>query len=226
LLNKQVKPQHLQRTKNLPLAPQIAEKLAAAEEHLADLQLRLGSIALADQLGEVGASEELAALGGQLRSATDAVAQLGAAHQRALEADAATEAAALRERQAASLEALEGHAAARLEVVIRLAASIEAAHRDFNLMRDLTDQMLASVPEGASVPPGLILEFPATLIAGEMFRHSEPGGVCLPGSQPPDFSFRDHPGAIEPAVDVVKRSNAWLVDLIRDQIGAAVGDAA
>jgi hypothetical protein len=59
-----------------------------------------------------------------------------------------------------------------------------------------------------------------------MFRHSEPGGVCLPGGVPPDFTFRDNPAAVEPAVEIVKRSNAWLVDLIRNQIGAAVGGAA
>jgi hypothetical protein len=115
---------------------------------------------------------------------------------------------------------------ARLEAMSRLAAGLEAAHRDFNQLRDLTDQMLSSVPEGAALPPGVTLEIPPSSIAAEMFRHARTGDVCLPGAAPPDFSFRDLPTSIEPAADVVRRDNTWVLEVIRNQIGAAADEAA
>jgi hypothetical protein len=206
--------------KTLPLAPQIAEKVSAAETRLSDLHSELGELAFAAQLGDAEADAKLDALSEKLRGATEAVAQLRAAHQRALEADAAAEAAALRERQAASLEALERHATARLEVMTRLASAIGTAHRALNEFRDLSDKMVNAVPEGVTLPAGLVLE-PLSAIAAEMFRHAETGGHVLPGAVPPDFTYRDSPSTIEPLADLVKRNNEWLIGLLRDQLREA-----
>jgi hypothetical protein len=204
--------------KTLPLAPQIAEKLSAAETRLFNLHGELGEVALAAQLGDAEADAKLDVLSEKLRGATEAVAQLRAAHQRALEADAAAEAVALRERQAASLEALERHATARLEVMTRLANAIETAHHALNEFRDLSDKMVNAVPEGVS-PPGLVFE-PLSAIAAEMFRHAETGGHVLPGAIPPDFSRRDAPSTIEPITALVERNNHWLIGFLRDQLGS------
>jgi hypothetical protein len=196
------------------LADRIAQRLAAAEANLAALQQRLGAVSLADQLGEPGAGDELIELARQLRAATDAIDQLRAAHQAALAADATADAAALRSRQADQLAALEEHAAGRLEAMTRLAASLEAAHRDFSLFRGLTDRMVNVMGSAAQ---GGLPEFPVSMVANEMYRLAEHGSVALPGAVPPDYSFRDRPTAIEPAVDIVRRNNGWLIGLLRDR---------
>jgi hypothetical protein len=201
-----------------PLAPQIAERLTAAEARLAGLERQLGDATLSDQLGLLGGSENLAALTKELREGRETVAALRVAHARALERDAAAEADARLARQRAALAVVESHAAARLEHATKLAAAYAAAHTAYKALREATDAMMSALPEGTALPPGLALYDSSALWLAEQWRLHEPGGPHLPGAVAPDVTMLDQPQNVVPAVAVYQQSNAAVLDALTQQI--------
>jgi hypothetical protein len=211
-----------------PIAPAVAEKLAAAEQHRANLEGHIATAALDAALERQGAALRVTTLDKQLAAARDKCQQLAAALRLARQQDARALAAADANARQAQLAVMKEHAEARLKAMTEFGIAIKAAAEAYAQFLDCTDQMAVAMPTG--VIPQMIhwgmLEtmiegrlFPAEIdkiVSGEMFRHAK-GRGALPGARPLTEGFRLRPDAIEPATESVARVNYYLVSPISER---------
>jgi hypothetical protein len=188
------------------LAPQVGEKLEAAEARLAGLKTQIAELALDDALARPGAPEKLAAQNKQIGGAQTAADQLRLAHRLALAKDARATAEARNRIRAAQFAAMQNHARGRFEAMVEMCVGLETAAKAYRRYLVLTDKMAAALPIGTTFPPG-------------MSAHPEQGGI-LPGAHPMTLSLADRPHEAEPISESVKRINEHFLSAVKDQIEA------
>lgn len=199
-----------------PLAPDIANTLAAAEAELFELEAKHGNLALDAMAGEPDAASRLATLTRDLSSARENVATLKAAHKAAVDRDEANiraQRAALRKTQIA---AMRKHLDARDAAAIALSASIADAARHYRTLLDRSTKARSACPIGAIWPTATDCEPDPIrrLVQYELFRLSAtegnqdgralPGAMMLPG-------YQWQPAAIPPLVDAIKRGSEHAI---------------
>jgi hypothetical protein len=220
------------------LAPQVGEKLAAADARLAGLKTQIAELALDEALARPGAPEKLAALNKQIGGAQIEADQLRLAHRLALTRDARSTAEARARIRSAQFAAMGNHARGRFEAMVEMCVGLETAAKAYRRYLDLTDKMAAALPIGTTFPAGMSAYsmelkvdgkiYPSELgplIAGEMFRHAgvadpEHSGLLLPGAHPPTMAMAYQPDAIEPISESVRRINEHFLATVKDQIEA------
>jgi len=216
------------------LAAEVAPKLEAARTHFAELEEHVGAAALAVAIGELGAADRLTELNVQVEAARRDVVQLEAAHRLAEQRDAAAKATLAAQARQAQLAELQRCADKRLDAMLTVSAGLAAAGRAYTDFLDATIAMSRAFPtgvvqfninwaqldamvDGRTFPAGIDV-----VIAGELWKHADPsraGHACgaLPGARPPTESLRLRPALIETAAEAVKRTNKYLVQLVKER---------
>ena len=215
------------------LAAEVAPKLEAARSRLAELEGHVSTAALAAALNEVGAANRLAQLNSEVDIARRDVAQLEGAHRLAVQRDAQAQAAIEAKARQAELGAFQRHADARFEAMVEVCAASEVLAKAYTKFLSATADMARAMPTGM-IPHAVMWNmldimidggvFPAAIdvvVGAEMYRHgdlSRPERYgMLPGARPPTEAMRLRPHVIEPATEAVKRSNEYLIGMIREK---------
>jgi hypothetical protein len=208
-----------------PLAPQVAERLAAAEAAQADLQTRVSALALDEELGESGAGTRRKALEAELASAVATVTRLRNAHRQALQRDARAEIASTAKRLETQFAELQHAAGVRHAAMVQLCTAIEAASNAYRTYIAATTVMQDVFPDGTKRPAGseIMFSYATDLVAGEMHRHSDPGqigqrGSALPGARSPHFNLTFDPAGAVPAHVTVEGWNSFILESVKRQI--------
>jgi hypothetical protein len=222
-----------------PIAPAVAEKLAAAEQHRADLESEIAVVALDAALERPGAAAKLSALEKQINVARDRCSQLSAASRLAKQRDSRMEIQATAKARQAQVATMQRHADARLKAMEDFSRSIKPAADAYAKFLTETDNMANAAPTGI-LQQAIIWDLLETMLdgqvwpasvdiiaAGEIYRHSAAakGRALMPGASPPTMQLRDMPDKIEPIAEGVKRLNEYLLRLFKDGIETAERDA-
>ncbi len=211
----------------LPQAPAIAKRLDFAQAELSDLERQHGDAALAEVLGEAGASARLAELLKQLASARANVDTLTAAHIAALARDDAALRAHRAMLQKTQLNALRQHLAARDKSAERFSVAVtEAAAAYHELIERSTKALHTAQAAGFDFSGAEVEHDPLVrLVRCEMHRVSAlpgdlphdmggQGGSALPGSALPEMGFQHRPSEIAPLAKRMKQATAQTIATI------------
>lgn len=204
-----------------PQAPAIAKKLEAAQVELAELERQRGDVALADVLGEAGASARLTTLNRQLADARANVETLTAAHATAVQRDDAAIRAQRATLQKTQINAVRQHLAARDKAAEKLSAAIADAAAAFHDLLDRSAKAQAAWPVGMGECPA-----EAALTTNDVLRNfvghelhrvsAAPGdlpgeGRALLGSRLPSMNYQHQPEAIPPLAERVRQASAHTI---------------
>jgi hypothetical protein len=219
----------------VPLAPMVAEEIAAAENELAALEAGRGDAALS-AMSEGGDVNAIAKLNSEATNIRVRIFNLQAAHRTASERD---ERRAAEERHQQSLEALAAFTAAcgqRDSAVARYCDAIHLAAAALSDIHEFSTAIEILIPAGTQLPRGHSVYNAELLVEGggpqvapishvaafEMARHSRPGqGPTLPGARNFSLSTSSNTGAVESWADASKRTSEFLVEAIANQIERA-----
>jgi hypothetical protein len=204
-----------------PKAPGIAKRLETAQAELAELECQRGDVALADVLGEAGASARLTTLNHQLADARASVETLTAAHATAVQRDEAAIRAQRATLQKTQINAVRQHLAARDKAAEKLSAAIADATAAFHDLLDRSAKAQAAWPVGFGECPAEAAlttnDVLRNLVGFELHRMSAasgdlPGqGRALLGSRLPGMDFQHRPEAIPPLTEKVKAASAHII---------------
>jgi hypothetical protein len=208
-----------------PLAPQVADRLAAAEARAADLTRQIAALSLDEVLGEAGVAAKRQALEKEQATATAEVERLRQAHRQATARDQRAEADAQATKLAGQMAEFERIAGVRHAAMVDVCTHLEAATVAYGRFIAGTAALMENFPEGTKRPAGseFALGYATAEIAGEMWRHGDPGqigapGNTLPGAASPRFDLAHAPDRIEAAHVIVAGWNTYLVESVRAQI--------
>jgi hypothetical protein len=212
-------------------APSVAEKLAAVERALAELEKQAPELALLEAEGVSGAASKVAALEAKISAARAERHKLRSAHRLALELDRKADVAARAKIRQSQLAAFTVHMRDRdtaMAAICQAAAAMAPAYREYVTS---TLKMVGVVPIGTTLPMlgigpeglyGPALGDAGRLIAAELFRlavRDENGNrAILPFSAAATNELRDKPQAIPPAIEMLREADAIILSEIKGQI--------
>jgi hypothetical protein len=219
----------------VPLAPMVAEEIAAAENELAALEAGRGDAALS-AMSEGGDVNAIAKLNSEAANIRVRIFNLQAAHRTASERD---ERRAAEERHRQRIEGLAAFTAAcarRDEAVEKYCAGVKLAAEALADVHEFSTAIEILIPAGTQLPRGHSVYNAELLVEGggaqsapishvaafEMMRHSRPGqGAIMPGARNFSLSTSSNPGAVESWADASKRTSEFLIEAIANQIERA-----
>jgi hypothetical protein len=209
------------------LGPSVTKRLAEAEERRAALERELSSAVLDEELEKPGATARREKIERDLEEANAAVSRLRIAQREAFTRDRQGEAAALEKRLKLQLTKFEKIAADREKVMDEVSAALAAASAGYRRYRELTSSLSTNLPERVAMPRGVevALSRATVVIAAEMLRVAGDRAYALPGAAAPTLQTIEKPAAIEPAVQVVKNWNEYIVNDVRRQIEGIIDRA-
>lgn len=207
-----------------PHAPAAAERLAAAEASLAQLETEIGPLALAASEGESSASKKLAALEERISIARREVQKLEAAHRHAILIDRRNDAAAAAKMRHEQLAIFEASAAARIAAMTEVLDLIGKAAKAYDRYVTETQKMVIAVPTGTHLPVmalgdgsgGSWLGDGDVLIGREAYRMA--GVARLPFARAPALSDGHNAGAISPGSGLLADAQQAALREIKGQI--------
>jgi hypothetical protein len=218
----------------VPLAPMVAEEIAAAESELAALEAGRGDAALS-AMSEGGDVNAIAKLNSEAANIRVRIFNLQAAYRTASVRDARQAAEERYRRQIDDLAAFEAALAEKDAAVAEFCEAVQVAAESYRLIHDMSDAIAVLLPEACKFPAGMSafageVEVDGRaqaapldhLAAHEFYRHSgieRPGqGGALPGSKPFSLSTIFRADAIEPWQESTKRLSAYLAEAVKNQI--------
>jgi hypothetical protein len=131
--------------------------------------------------------------------------------------------------QEQQLAAMERHSAERQAAIREIAKGCELISESYQRYLTATAAMAQAQPVGTVLPEaalgpnghyGPALGGIERLIMAEFFRHWSADRPPPVWARPPDESMRYQPAAIEPAVDVLRRADEFILAAVRGQIEA------
>jgi hypothetical protein len=206
-------------------APEIEERIAAAEREFADVERTHGEAALDAVAGDEAAIARLNDVVAQMARTRDKITMLHAAHRAAIQRDEATVKAqrvALRKTQLASVKK---HLDARDEAATALCKALEDAAKQFHLLLDRSEKAKEACPIDLEWPYDSFCE-PMPIreaVVHELFRISaSPGDQdsrALPGAQPTNFDYEWQPKAIAPMAPTIHKASAQTLAALKELEG-------
>jgi hypothetical protein len=216
-------------TASYPRAPAAAERLAAAQAMLLDLEQKLGPIALSAAEGEL-VEKKLAALEGQISAGRREVQRMESAYHSALHLDREEAAAALEHARAeqladfrTALQAAENEMATVLEAAKTMATSY-SRFSELNFLASNSVPASCRLPEMSVGKNGIYGSFGncEQLILAQLWlsapaRANGVGNFVLPWAKAPSLLTTDR-ATFAPVIDEYRAATAAIVVNIEMQI--------
>jgi hypothetical protein len=220
-----------------PRAPAAREKLQQAEAVLAELEADVALLALEASEGKAGAEKALASQRSKIETAARSVSELTKAFALAARLDRQSDAASRAKIRESQLQAMKSYLGQRGAAMATMCAAAETMHTAYRKYLLATEKAVGVVPIGTVLPTmafgkdglqGIAMGDAGRLLTAEFYRLSVPDadgrrGV-LPFSAPPTNAYRDLPGSIEPALDVIKAADAAIIQSIEQQLSKIEAD--
>ena len=208
-------------------APPVAEKLAAAERALAELDRMIPQAALDEAEGTSGAAARLTALNGKIAAAKAEVAKLQAALRLASEIDKRADVATRGKLRASQLAAFQTHMSERDKATAEICEATKSMSAAYRRYSQATLKMLGVKPVGTVIPTmgvgpnsiyGSAIGRLELLIVAELLRTSEvdPDGQRHVVPLVPPTS--KNPDEIAPAIEMFREAQAAILAEIKGQI--------
>jgi hypothetical protein len=215
-------------------APPVAEKLAAAEAHLQDLEGHIAQVALDEAEGVSGASERMQELNAQISAARAERHKLRSAHRLAVDIDRRNEVQARTKIRSSQLSAMLAYARQRDAAVVEIFEAAKTMAAAYSKYSSATLQMVGVKPIGTQFPMmamgpnglcGSVIGDLERLISVELLRCSSVNSngqrFAVPFAKPLDLSHRDDPEAIPPALDMFRTAQEAIIAEIKGQCDQA-----
>jgi hypothetical protein len=211
-------------------APPVAEKLAAAEATLAELECLIPQAALDEAEGASGAAARLAALNGKIAAAKAEVNKLQAAHRLAVEIDKRADVTARGKIRASQLAALQNHMRERDVAVAEICEAASEMAASYRRYAKSTLKMLGVKPIGTALPimgmgpealAGSAVGNLELLISAELFRCSaddEDGQRYVVPLGKPISRISNDPGAMPSAMEMFREAQTAMLSDIKAQV--------
>lgn len=212
----------------------LTRKIEQAEAQRVAIEQGLAEATLAEEMDRPGATAKRLRLETDLAAAVATIDRLKRARALSEEQERRAEAAAEAKRKAELIAEFAKVGESRLDAWTKTCAALKTAAREYARFMTETDRMAVKLPTGvlgqvfwndlpALLPDGRAFPAPIErILAAEMFRIAPAGDDGkrwrLPGAAPLIDLLRLQPDKHEPAIEAVKRANAYLVETLTERM--------